>query len=66
MIVFVNEKQQEIVENTSLAFLINEMNIPPQGTAIAVNDTVIPYRKWSEYVLSEGDTITVIRATQGG
>jgi len=50
----------------SLIELIEELQIKPKGTAIAVNDMVIPKSHWKSHQLSENDKITVIRATQGG
>ena len=37
-----------------------------KGLAIAVNNAVIPRRTWSTFQLKDNDTITIIRATQGG
>ncbi len=37
-----------------------------KGTAIAVNDSVVPKENWNEYQLNEEDRIEIIRATQGG
>ncbi len=37
-----------------------------KGLAVAVNDTVIPRTNWESFLLNENDTITIIRATQGG
>jgi sulfur carrier protein len=41
---------------------INDM----RGLAVAINDTIIPRKTWDTYILKENDTITIIRATQGG
>jgi sulfur carrier protein len=37
-----------------------------KGLAVAVNNTVIPKTAWNNFQLNENDTITIIRATQGG
>lgn len=37
-----------------------------KGLAVAVNNTVIPKTTWNNFQLNENDTITIIRATQGG
>lgn len=49
-----------------LANLIEELSLPIEGIAIAINDEVISKSTWSETELSEGDKILVITATQGG
>ncbi len=51
---------------TSLSELTEKLQINPKGTAIAVNDLVIPKKDWETYQISENDKITIIRATQGG
>jgi len=37
-----------------------------KGLAVAVNDAVVPRANWESFLLNENDTITIIRATQGG
>ncbi len=36
------------------------------GTAVAVNNTVVPKEQWSEIKLNENDRILIIAATKGG
>ncbi|MDZ7691587.1 MAG: sulfur carrier protein ThiS [Balneolaceae bacterium] len=37
-----------------------------KGTAVAVNDTVVPKSQWDQQHLEEEDKVEIIRATQGG
>lgn len=37
-----------------------------KGIAVAVNNEVVPRKQWNEFSLSEGYTVTIIRASQGG
>jgi sulfur carrier protein len=37
-----------------------------KGLAVAVNNIVIPRTTWNTFTINENDTITIIRATQGG
>lgn len=37
-----------------------------KGTAVAVNDSVVPKAEWKEQKLEEEDRVEIIRATQGG
>ena len=37
-----------------------------RGLAVAVNNTVIPRATWPAFIINENDSITIIRATQGG
>lgn len=66
MIVKINGKSHEIAEKTTLKNLINNLGISDEGTAIALNDTVVSYHQWQDTVMSDGDTIVIIKATQGG
>lgn len=43
-----------------------EINGNGKGTAIAVNDSVVPKTKWDKQKLRKDDRIEIIRATQGG
>ncbi|MGV3558229.1 sulfur carrier protein ThiS [Larkinella arboricola] len=37
-----------------------------KGIAVACNDRIIPRPHWSQTLLQENDSITLIQATQGG
>ncbi|MDR8393679.1 sulfur carrier protein ThiS [Aliifodinibius sp. S!AR15-10] len=37
-----------------------------KGTAVALNDSVVPKTKWDKQELEEDDRVEIIRATQGG
>lgn len=37
-----------------------------QGLAVAVNDRVVTRSKWDEREVEAGDSVEIIRATQGG
>jgi sulfur carrier protein len=37
-----------------------------RGIAVAVNDAVIPQPSWHKKTLSEGDSVEIIHAVQGG
>ena len=62
----INNKPHTIQDGTTISLLIENLNIPLAGTAIAVNMKVIPKKLWDETILSDGDKITLIRATCGG
>jgi sulfur carrier protein len=52
----------------TLGELLLKLGIEPtkKGIAVAVNDTVIPKSKWMTEPVSEGASIEIIRAVQGG
>ncbi|MDX2127722.1 MAG: sulfur carrier protein ThiS [Chloroherpetonaceae bacterium] len=53
---------------TSLASLLLKIGIDQtkKGIAVAVNETVVSKSKWEAEKITEGDSIEIIRAVQGG
>ncbi|MDX1637979.1 MAG: sulfur carrier protein ThiS [Balneolaceae bacterium] len=43
-----------------------DVELNGKGTAVAVNDAVVPRDKWGQHALQENDRVEIIRATQGG
>ncbi|PWJ41017.1 sulfur carrier protein ThiS [Sediminitomix flava] len=66
MIVFINKEKKEVEQPSTLADLVSAQGIPTQGTAVAVNQQIVPKNNWSELQINENDQLTIIRATQGG
>ena len=57
----------EITEDTSLIlYLQNEGLAEKTGIAVAVNETVVQRKCWADIILKPGDSILIIKATQGG
>ncbi|MGN0048271.1 MAG: sulfur carrier protein ThiS [Bacteroides sp.] len=61
----VNNKEVE-TEASTLTQLAQQLGLPPQGVAMAVNNRMIPRTEWSDYALSEGLAIVIIKAACGG
>lgn len=58
---------QEIETNAStIACLMEELALPRQGVAVAVDNTLIPRAEWESYTLSEDIRIMIIKAVSGG
>lgn len=67
MEVSINNKIQEIQDNSKLSQLLLKLNLIEQkGIAIAINNRVITRSAWDETTLIQNDKITIIKATQGG
>jgi len=54
------------VESATVAALLEELNLPPDGIAVAVNWQVVPHRVRMESVLNEGDEVEILTAHPGG
>ncbi|WP_101543001.1 sulfur carrier protein ThiS [Bacteroides cutis] len=65
MKVLINNKEVETAAVTLLQ-LTEELSLPAQGIAVAVNNRMIPRTEWTDYVLSAGISIVIIKAVCGG
>ena len=65
MKVSVNNKDVE-TNATTLAQLIEELSLPPQGIAVAVDNTLVPRTEWTARPMQEGLYVVIIKAACGG
>jgi len=56
----------EIAEGTTLKTFIESLGIRLQGVAIAIDYEIVPKKKWSDTVLTDGMTLLMIHAVSGG
>ncbi len=54
------------MEGMTLDRFIEDLNIPIQGLAIAINYEVVPKNRWNETVLKDGVALLMIHAVSGG
>lgn len=66
MYIKVNNKNQEISENTSIEQLVEQLKISTNGIAIAINNTVVKKSEWNSTIIKNNDDILIIKSTQGG
>lgn len=50
----------------NLMLLASELELPQKGVAIAIGNTMIPRTEWEATPLTEGASITIIKAACGG
>ena len=62
----VNGQAQQVAAWTTLQNLVEELKVPGQAVALAVNRTVVPRQLWSQRVLLAQDKIEIVRAIGGG
>ena len=65
MKILVNNKVTETGAG-SVAALDAELGLPEDGVAVAVGGAMVKRGEWGECVLSEGDSVIVIKAACGG
>ncbi len=66
MDVMVNSQPVTLSSPAHLETLLVHLNHSPDGTALAVNQVIIPRSRWAEYQLNEGDDILLFQAIAGG
>ena len=62
----VNGETQRVETWTTLHQLVEELKVPRQAVALAVNRTVVPRQMWRHRVLLADDKIDIVRAIGGG
>ncbi|KDM92093.1 thiamine biosynthesis protein ThiS [Photobacterium galatheae] len=66
MNVQVNDKAMQLAVDTSLLQLLEQLAMPLDATAVAVNQAIVSRECWGETVLSDGDAIALFQAIAGG
>ena len=68
MEITVNGEERSLeVDSCSVDELLAALEVEQtSGVAIAVNDRVVSRSSWKEATVAEGDSVEIIRATQGG
>ena len=66
MKVYLNNKEIELENNSTIQLLLEQTEFINPGIAVAVNNTLIQRAKWDEYFLNDNDKITIIKAVCGG
>ncbi len=67
MKIFINQKEYLTdSEQLTVSRLLNEIQSPTAGVAVAVNNKVVRKVDWESTLLADGDQLTVIPAVCGG
>ena len=66
MKIYINQKEIEVQDSSSVKELLDMQQISIEGTAIAIDNKLVPKNEWNDRILTEGNKITIIRATFGG
>lgn len=61
----VNNKAVE-TQAANLQQLADELVLPAQGVAMAVNNCMVPRTEWASFPLTEGAQVVIIKAACGG
>lgn len=66
MKILVNNIETEVPDNCNVSTCLEQCAIPFDGTAVAVNNSLVRHSNWSTHILKNGDSLTVISAAYGG
>lgn len=66
MNIVLNGEAKEIAANSSVAELIQLLNLAPERLAIEVNRRIIRRADWPSTTLAEGDKVEVVHFVGGG
>ena len=66
MKVQVNNKEVELTTGNTISALAAQLDLPPQGVAIALNNRMIPRSQWEEQDIQHGESRVIINAECGG
>lgn len=65
MKVTVNNREVE-TGTSNLLLLSQQLNLPPAGIAVAVNNRIVPRAEWENFTIVQGDSLIIIKAVCGG
>jgi sulfur carrier protein len=64
--ILVNDEPHHVAEPITLHALLNLLALNPAGSALAVNQVIIPRDHWAAHWLEDGDEILLFQAIAGG
>ncbi len=62
----VNNKEHQFTASTSIQEILEQLKIPINGIAVAINQNIITKSDWSTTTINHNQSILIIKATQGG
>ena len=63
MKIYINQKEIEVQDSISVKELLDIQQIAIEGTAIAIDNKLVPKNEWNDRILTDGNKISFIRAT---
>ena len=66
MQIWLNDKAHHVESAVDLSSLIEELTLPSESVAIAIDGQVVPRSQWPQTPLTDGLKLTVFQAIAGG
>lgn len=64
--IILNGDHHQIQDSSTVLQLLEELQLPVQGIALAINGSVVPKSQWTRLKLKNSDKIELITIAQGG
>ncbi|MBD8514776.1 sulfur carrier protein ThiS [Photobacterium sp. WH77] len=64
--VLVNDKAMQLAAQSSLQQLLEQLAMPLDATAVALNQAILGREFWADQRLNDGDEIALFQAIAGG
>lgn len=62
----VNGDAVSLPAGATVATVIDQLDLPTQGIAVAVDGEMVPCGRWAQHAVGAGDQLEVVTAVQGG
>ncbi|MEN3158746.1 sulfur carrier protein ThiS [Alkalimonas sp. NCh-2] len=66
MRITLNQQPQQLAEPCTLQQLVEQLQLNPNGLALAINQTVISKREWARTTLQPDDQVAAFQIVTGG
>lgn len=66
MKIYLNSKWVELKSSNTIAEILKELNIKPDGIAVAVDYQIVSKNNYEKTKINDGDKIEIVQAVQGG
>ncbi|ATA19653.1 sulfur carrier protein ThiS [Gibbsiella quercinecans] len=66
MKITLNERPIALAQPLTVNALLEQLEYQQPGTALAINQTIIPRAEWADHLVADGDDILLFQAIAGG
>ncbi|WP_318372578.1 sulfur carrier protein ThiS [Enterobacter sp.] len=66
MRILFNDEPMQCADNLTLSALLTQLNQGQPGTALALNEQIVPRDRWDQHILQDGDRILLFQVIAGG
>ncbi|SFR19363.1 MULTISPECIES: sulfur carrier protein ThiS [unclassified Enterobacter] len=66
MRILFNDEPMQCADNLTLSALLTQLNQGQPGTALALNEQIVPRDRWDQHTLQDGDRILLFQVIAGG